>query len=52
MEKDETIAAHEKRRQAVYADDDDILVRVLDIPEADKEKICYRNAETLFKLSG
>lgn len=37
MEKDETIAANEKRRQQVYADDDDILVRVLDIPEADYE---------------
>ena len=44
MEKDETIAAHEKRRQAVYADDDDILVRVLDIPEADYECVMVNSS--------
>jgi uncharacterized protein len=27
-------------------------VASLDVPEADKEKICFRNAEQLFKLSG
>ena len=37
MEKDENIPAHEKRHLQVYADDEDILVRVLDIPEADYE---------------
>ena len=44
MEKDETIAAHEKRRQTVYADDDDILVRVLDIPEADYECVMVNSS--------
>jgi hypothetical protein len=44
MEKDETIAAHEKRRQAVHADDDDILVRVLDIPEANYECVMVNNS--------
>jgi len=28
------------------------VIGSLDIAEADKEKICYRNAQTLFKLSG
>src|SRR6185369_7598379 len=37
MEKDENIPAHEKRRLQVYADDDDVLVKVLAIPEADYE---------------
>ena len=37
MEKDENIAAHDKRRLQVYADDEDVLVRVLGIPEADYE---------------
>ncbi|MEN3333864.1 MAG: hypothetical protein V7641_3229 [Blastocatellia bacterium] len=44
MEKDETIAAHEKRRQVVYADDDDILVRVLYIPVADYECVMVNNS--------
>ena len=44
MEKDETIAAHEKRRQQVYADEDDILVRVLDIPEADYECVMINSS--------
>ena len=44
MEKDETIAASEKRRQTVYADDDDVLVRVLDIPEADYECVMVNSA--------
>ncbi|HKQ07223.1 MAG TPA: hypothetical protein VJ464_19010 [Blastocatellia bacterium] len=44
MEKDETIAANEKRRQQVYADDDDILVRVLDIPEADYECVMVNSS--------
>ncbi|MEK6287293.1 MAG: hypothetical protein AABO57_16250 [Acidobacteriota bacterium] len=37
MEKDENIPAHEKRRVRFYADDEDVLVRVLSIPEADYE---------------
>ena len=37
MEKDENITAHEKRRLQVYADDEDVLVKVLGIPEADYE---------------
>lgn len=37
MEKDEDIPAHEKRRLQVYADDEDVIVRVLGIPEADYE---------------
>ena len=44
MEKDETIAAQEKRRQQVYADEDDILVRVLDIPEADYECVLVNSS--------
>ena len=44
MEKDETIAAHEKRRQQVYADEDDILVRVLDIPEAAYECVMVNSS--------
>jgi hypothetical protein len=35
MEKDENIPSHEKRRLQVYADDEDVLVKVLGIPEAD-----------------
>lgn len=37
MEKDEKIPAHENRRLEVYADDEDVLVKVLGIPEADYE---------------
>lgn len=37
MEKDENIPAHDKRRLQVYADDEDVLVKVLSIPEADYE---------------
>lgn len=37
MEKDQNIPAHEKRRLQVYADDEDVVVRVLGIPEADYE---------------
>jgi hypothetical protein len=37
MEKENNIPAHAKRHVQVSADDDDILVRVLDIPEADYE---------------
>jgi hypothetical protein len=37
VEKDKNIPAHEKRRLQVYADDEDVIVRVLGIPEADYE---------------
>ncbi len=39
MEKDENILAHEKRRVRVYADNEDVLVKVLGIPEADYESV-------------
>jgi hypothetical protein len=39
MEKDDNILAHEKRRVQVYADDEDVLVKVLGIPEADYESV-------------
>src|SRR5262245_31722778 len=39
VERDENIPAHEKRRLKVYADDDDVVVKVLGIPEADYECI-------------
>ena len=44
MEKDETIATPDKRRQRVSADADDILVRVLDIPEADYECVMVNSS--------
>ena len=37
MEKDQNIPAHEKRQLRVYADDEDIVVKVLGVPEADYE---------------
>lgn len=37
MEKDQNIPAHDKRRLQVYADDEDVVVKVLGIPEADYE---------------
>jgi len=37
VEKDQNIPAHEKRRLRVYADDEDIVVKVLGVPEADYE---------------
>jgi|GEM_PF-1923671 len=39
MENDQNILAHEKRRVQVYADDEDVLVKVLGIPEADYESV-------------
>jgi hypothetical protein len=39
VESDENILAHEKRRLKIYADDDDVVVKVLGIPEADYECI-------------
>jgi hypothetical protein len=46
MEKDENIPAHEKRRHQVYADDEDVLVRVLAIPEADYECVMVNSSWT------
>jgi hypothetical protein len=40
LEKDENIPAHEKRRLQLYADNDDVVVKALGIPEADYE--CVR----------
>jgi len=37
MENDEIIAADEKRRIHVYVDNEDVVARVLDVPEADYE---------------
>ena len=37
VEKDQNIPAHDKRRLQVYADDEDVVVKVLGIPEADYE---------------
>jgi hypothetical protein len=37
LEKNQNILAHEKRRLQVYADDEDVVVKVLGIPEADYE---------------
>lgn len=37
MEKDQNILSHENRRLQVYADDEDVVVKVLGIPEADYE---------------
>ena len=44
MEKEDTLPAHEKRHLQVYADDEDILVRVLDIPEADYECVMVNSS--------
>ena len=37
MENDEIIPAHEKRRLRSFVDNEDVLARVLDVPEADYE---------------
>jgi hypothetical protein len=39
VEPDQNIPAHEKRRLKIYADDNDVVVKVLGIPEADYECI-------------
>lgn len=44
MEKDESIPSHEKRRLQVYADDEDVLVKVLSIPEADYECVMVNSS--------
>jgi hypothetical protein len=44
MEKEDNLPAHEKRHLQVYADDEDILVRVLDIPEADYECVMVNSS--------
>jgi hypothetical protein len=37
MENEDRVVAHKKRRLSVYADDEDVLVQALEIPEADYE---------------
>lgn len=44
MDKDENISSHEKRRSLVYASESDILVRVLDIPEAGYECVMVNSS--------
>jgi hypothetical protein len=44
MEKENNLPAHEKRHLQVYAADDDILVRILDIPEADYECVMVNSS--------
>jgi hypothetical protein len=44
MEREDNLPAHEKRHLQVYADDEDILVRVLDIPEADYECVMVNSS--------
>jgi hypothetical protein len=44
MEKEENVPAHEKRRLQVYADDEDVLVKVLRIPEADYECVMVNSS--------
>ena len=46
MEKDEDILAHEKRRLQVYADNEDVIVKVLGIPEADYECVTVNGSWT------
>jgi hypothetical protein len=46
VEKDEDILAHEKRRLQVYADDEDVIVKVLGIPEADYECVTVNGSWT------
>jgi hypothetical protein len=44
MEKEDNLPAHGKRHLQVYADDEDVLVRVLDIPEADYECVMVNSS--------
>jgi hypothetical protein len=44
MDKDENIPSHEKRRQQVYADDEDVLVEVLGIAQADYECVMVNSS--------
>jgi hypothetical protein len=44
MEKDDLLSARQKRHLQVYATQEDILVRVLDIPEADYECVMVNTA--------
>ena len=44
MDKDNPLPSHEKRHLQVYADDEDVLVRVLDIPEADYECVMVNSS--------
>lgn len=44
MEKDENIQAHEKRRQQVYVDDEDVLAQVLEVREGDYECVMVNHS--------
>lgn len=44
MEKEDNLPSHEKRRLQVYADDEDVLVKVLAIPEADYECVMVNSS--------
>ena len=44
MDKDENVMANEKRRQQVYADDEDVLVEVLGVAEADYECVMVNSS--------
>ena len=44
MEKNENIQAHEKRRQQVTVDDEDVLVQVLDVREGDYECVMVNHS--------
>jgi hypothetical protein len=44
MEKDENIQTHEKRRQRVSVDDEDVLARVLKVREGDYECVMVNHS--------
>jgi len=44
MEKEENTNPYEKRRLQVYASGNDVLVKVLDVPEADYECLIVKNS--------
>ena len=44
MEKNENIQAHEKRRQQVTVDDEDVLTQVLDVREGDYECVMVNHS--------
>ena len=44
MEKNENIEAHEKRRQQVYVDDEDVLAQVLEVREGDYQCVMVNHS--------
>ncbi len=44
MEKDENIQTHEKRRQQVHVDDEDVLAQVLGVREGDYECVMVNHS--------